>query len=135
MRGITHYDHRTTLKWIVYSKNSKRRYFRVPLPKEPSPDDIFYRFLKSLTLRVRPICICLPRYRDPNGFCNEKLIPIDRPANCFFLELRLTKNCPYLNSNDILLDPTIKKFLRNTQAKLSQSNSYIIRSSPMLDCE
>lgn len=117
MREIKQYNEKTVLSWIVYSKNSKRRYFKVPLPAAPTKCDIFYRFLKCLTVRVRPISISLPQYRDPNGYCNENLLSINHPTNCFFFELRNSEELPSLQGVDILNDPIIKKFLKHTKDK------------------
>lgn len=105
---------------MVYSKNAKRRYKDIPLPKRPTPRDIFYRFLKSVTVRIRPVSIYLPTYKDPNGFSHSELMPRKQPSNCFFLELRLTKTAPDLHKMNILTDPIIQKFIRSTGLKLSK---------------
>lgn len=95
------------------------------MPKRLTARDIFYRFLKSITVRIRPVSICLPTYSDPNGFCHSELMPRKQPSNCFFLELRLTKTVPDLLEMNILNDPVIKKFIRSTGLKLSKRVSFI----------
>lgn len=127
MAAISHYDKRTILQWIVYSKNSKRRFFKVPLPKHPNAYDIFYRFLKFLTVRVRPIAVTLPGYRDPQGFCNEKILATRGPVNCFYLELRNAKRPPNLKDIHIQDDPVIKKFLMTSKNK---ANHYLHLNIP-----
>lgn len=44
-------------KYIVYSKNTKRKYIKKDTSKaEENPiEDIYFRYLKSLSSRIRPI--------------------------------------------------------------------------------
>jgi hypothetical protein len=73
--------------------------------------------LKALAVRVRPIAICLPTYRDPNGFCNEALLSKEEPLNCFFLELRLVKRSPDLRRINIMGDSVIVNFIKASKCK------------------
>lgn len=49
------------LKMLVYSKNAKRRYSRCEIKNPKDEDEIFFRFLKSITCRIRP---CAITFRD-----------------------------------------------------------------------
>ena len=85
------------------------------MSKRPTSEDIFYRFLKALTVRIRPISIDLPAYQDLNGFCNQKLFVKGEPKSCFFVEVRLTKRPPDFTAMDIHNDRVIKKFIKKTR--------------------
>ena len=107
LQEIREFNDRTIVHWVIYSKVTRRRYKSIPLASKPSPQEMFYRFLKGLTVRIRPVAICLPNYRGKNGFCNEQLIPKNYPGECFFLEIRLSKRPPNVQAlnieNDIIL--------------------------------
>lgn len=46
--------HSQAFRCVIYSKNTKRKYLRLAV-KSFSKEDIYYRFLKGLSCRVRPI--------------------------------------------------------------------------------
>ena len=64
LKQISHFGSKTILHWIFYSKNTRRRYKNIPFSAKITSQEIFYRFLKALTVRIRPLSICLPTFRD-----------------------------------------------------------------------
>lgn len=44
---------------IIYSKNTKRKYLKLKTGKTYSKEDIYYRYLKGLSCRIRPMLIHL----------------------------------------------------------------------------
>lgn len=100
------------------------------MAKRPSPKDIFYHFLKALTVRIRPISIVLPEYKGFNGFCNYDLFKHDEAKNCFLLEIRLAKRSPNLSSininNDLVIRKYMKKMRTEQKNKLKDEEAKII---------
>jgi hypothetical protein len=119
------FNERTTVNWIIYSKNTKRRYShtkrrysRVPF-KSNNSQDTYYRFLKALTVRIRPVRIRLPDYFSIEGFWNPKLVsPFEKEY--FMLEARLCSQMPSLNFHAMLNDPVLAKYIRINAKKASE---------------
>lgn len=62
--------------WIIYSKNTKRRYNYIPIDElnEINAQEIYFRFLKMLSLRIKPVKVSLPNNKDIKGYWNRTLI-------------------------------------------------------------
>lgn len=115
LSSIQDFNERTTVNWIIYSKNTKRRYSRVPFNCD-NAQDAYYRFLKALTIRIRPIRISLPDYPSIEGFWNQGLVsPNNREY--FMLETRLCSKMPSLNFQSILTDPILARYMRSNAKK------------------
>ncbi len=65
MKHLDFSQKNTILKWAIYSKLLKRRYKDYPLPSDPQPSDYFNKFLKCVTVRIRPFLIKIDEYKDP----------------------------------------------------------------------
>lgn len=61
-------------KVVIYSKNSKRRYSREDFSSTLPDNEIYNRFLKSITCRVRPIQIVFEDYDKFDGEWREDLV-------------------------------------------------------------
>lgn len=73
LKVIETYNDQTVVNWVIYSKNTKRRYCRVPFNAN-NAKDTFYRFLKAITVRIRPVKIVFSEYKSVQGFWNTSLM-------------------------------------------------------------
>lgn len=79
--------------WIIYSKNTKRRYSRVPFSDSRNSFDTFFRFLKVLSIRFRPVCLEIDDFTQIEGFWNQRLA-YNELKECFLLEVKLCNKLP-----------------------------------------
>lgn len=79
--------------WIIYSKNTKRRYARVPFANSKNCFDTFFRFLKVLSIRFRPVCVDIDDLTHIEGFWNQRLA-YNELRECFMLEVKLCNKLP-----------------------------------------
>jgi hypothetical protein len=83
------------LNWLIYSKNNKRRYSSLGMPASPTPAELYYRFGKSLSVRIRPVCTARPAFSfdSREAYCNEKLFGVGE-RECFLVEVRPANKLP-----------------------------------------
>lgn len=80
-----------------------------------STNDIFFRFLKCLTLRIRPVQI---KDLDPStvdGLWN--IDHLSKNGQCFMLEARLCSRKPTIPYEILAKDPVLEKYIKANSQK------------------
>jgi hypothetical protein len=115
LKDIQDFNQWTTVNWIIYSKNTKRRYSRVPFNRTNALDT-YYRFLKALTIRIRPVKMVLSNCTAVEGFWNPALIPAGE-RELFLLETRLCSRMPPLALSAMWNDALLAKYIKSNAKK------------------
>ena len=93
LKGTKVFTQNSIFNWIIYSKNTKRRYSRVPFSNSKNSFDTFFRFLKVLSIRFRPVCVDIDDFAHIEGFWNQRLA-YNELRECFLLEAKLCSTLP-----------------------------------------
>lgn len=117
MSAITEYTHKTVLHWLIYSKNSKRRYNKVPFDKKVADEDTFFRFLKPLCVRIRPVRVCFEQHKQIEGYWNKLLVKDGVSMDCFLVEARLSSSFPNLSMCALESDQQLQHFIATNRLK------------------
>lgn len=101
-------------KCMIYSKNIKRKTHKLKKKIDVSKKDIYYKYLKGLSCRLRPVRVKINSpFVDINGYWNILKPRRHAILNCYVLETRLSCRKPTLN-DAILKDQIIKKYEQHT---------------------
>ena len=102
------------LVFMIYSKNSKRKYDLVPALNRHNRIDYYFRYMKCLTASIKCFNVDFSGYEHLEGFWNKKLIErSNRNEKYYYMETMLTdfvdsleiiKGCDFHN------DPVFRKF-------------------------
>lgn len=102
--------------WIIYSKNTKRRYCRVPFSNSKNSFDTFFRFLKVLSIRFRPVSVEIDDFMPIEGFWNP-ILAYNKLKECFLLEVKLCHKLPDISPEALWNDPLLNKYIQINSKK------------------
>jgi hypothetical protein len=79
--------------------------------------DTFYRFLKGISIRFRPVKILLKDYKNVEGFWNPKFFLSSESIKCFLLEAKLSSEMPEISRSALWTDVILKKYIKDNTKK------------------